>query len=74
MAFNPRSAYAIYRREMARAFRTAFQSILSPVLTTSLYFVVFGSVIGARMEPIGGVPYGKHGPFHGDKWHRHCAG
>ncbi|KPQ32067.1 MAG: ABC-type polysaccharide/polyol phosphate export system, permease component, partial [Porphyrobacter sp. HL-46] len=51
-------AYAIYRREMSRAFRTAFQSILSPVLTTSLYFVVFGSVIGARMEPIGGVPYG----------------
>lgn len=58
MHFSLRSAYAIYRREMARAFRTAFQSILSPVLTTSLYFVVFGSVIGARMEPIGGVPYG----------------
>ena len=58
MHFNLRSAYAIYRREMGRAFRTAFQSILSPVLTTSLYFVVFGSVIGARMEPIGGVPYG----------------
>ncbi len=58
MHFNVRSAYAIYRREMARAFRTAFQSILSPVLTTSLYFVVFGTVIGARMEPIGGVPYG----------------
>ena len=58
MHFNIRSAYAIYRREMSRAFRTAFQSILSPVLTTSLYFVVFGSVIGARMEPIGGVPYG----------------
>jgi ABC-2 type transport system permease protein len=58
MHFNLRSAYAIYRREMRRAFRTAFQSILAPVLTTSLYFVVFGSVIGARMEPIGGVPYG----------------
>lgn len=58
MHFNLRSAYAIYRREMARAFRTAFQSILSPVLTTSLYFVVFGSVIGARMEPVGEVPYG----------------
>ncbi|MCR9179709.1 MAG: ABC transporter permease [Erythrobacteraceae bacterium] len=58
MHFNLRSALAIYRREMSRAFRTAFQSILSPVLTTSLYFVVFGSVIGARMEPIGGVPYG----------------
>lgn len=58
MHFNWRSTYAIYRREMARAFRTAFQSLLAPVLTTSLYFVVFGSVIGARMEPIGGVPYG----------------
>jgi ABC-2 type transport system permease protein len=58
MQFNLRSAYAIYRREMGRAFRTAFQSILSPVLTTSLYFVVFGSVIGSRMEPVGGVPYG----------------
>ena len=49
MHFNLRSAFAIYQREMARAFRTAFQSILSPVLTTSLYFVVFGSVIGAQM-------------------------
>jgi ABC-2 type transport system permease protein len=58
MHFNIRSAFAIYLREMARAFRTAFQSILAPVLTTSLYFVVFGSVIGARMEPVGGVPYG----------------
>lgn len=58
MHFSPRSALAIYQREMSRAFRTAFQSILSPVLTTSLYFVVFGSVIGARMEPVGGVPYG----------------
>jgi ABC-2 type transport system permease protein len=58
MHFSVRSAYAIYRREMARAFRTAFQSLLAPVLTTSLYFVVFGSVIGARMEPVAGVPYG----------------
>ncbi len=58
MHFSLRSALAIYQREMSRAFRTAFQSILSPVLTTSLYFVVFGSVIGARMEPVGGVPYG----------------
>lgn len=58
MHFNLRSAYAIYRREMVRAFRTGFQSILAPVLTTSLYFVVFGSVIGARMEPVAGVPYG----------------
>ncbi|MEL7445692.1 MAG: ABC transporter permease, partial [Pseudomonadota bacterium] len=58
MAFNLRGAWSIYQREVMRAFRTAFQSILSPVLTTSLYFIVFGTVIGARMEPIGGVPYG----------------
>lgn len=56
--FNARGAWSIYRRELMRAFRTAFQSILSPVLTTSLYFIVFGTVIGGRMEPIGGVPYG----------------
>lgn len=55
--FNARGAWSIYRRELMRAMRTAFQSIVSPVITTSLYFVVFGSVIGARMEPIGGVPY-----------------
>lgn len=58
MSFNARGAWSIYQRELMRAMRTAFQSILSPVLTTSLYFVVFGTVIGARMEPIGGVPYG----------------
>ncbi|MEM8726377.1 MAG: ABC transporter permease, partial [Pseudomonadota bacterium] len=57
MAFNLRGAWAIYQRELMRAFRTAFQSILAPVLTTSLYFVVFGSAIGSRMEPIGGVEY-----------------
>jgi ABC-2 type transport system permease protein len=49
---------AIYRFEMARAFRTLAQSIGAPVLTTSLYFVVFGSAIGSRMSQIGGVPYG----------------
>ena len=49
---------AIYRFEMARAFRTLAQSIGAPVLTTSLYFVVFGSAIGSRMSHIGGVPYG----------------
>ncbi len=58
MAFNARGAWSIYVRELMRAMRTAFQSILSPVLTTSLYFVVFGTVIGSRMEPIDGVPYG----------------
>ena len=58
MAFNARGAWSIYQRELMRALRTAFQSILSPVLTTSLYFVVFGTVIGGRMEPVDGVAYG----------------
>jgi ABC-2 type transport system permease protein len=49
---------AIYYFEMARTFRTIVQSIGAPVLTTSLYFVVFGSAIGSRMTQIGGVPYG----------------
>ncbi len=49
---------AIYRFEMARTFRTLTQSIASPVLSTSLYFVVFGAAIGARMGDIDGVPYG----------------
>jgi len=49
---------AIYQFEMARTFRTLFQSIVSPVLTTALYFIVFGSAIGSRIEQIGGVDYG----------------
>ncbi|TCV96081.1 ABC-2 type transport system permease protein [Luteibacter rhizovicinus] len=49
---------AIYRFEMARTFRTLMQSIASPVLSTSLYFVVFGAAIGSRMGDIGGVSYG----------------
>lgn len=49
---------AIYRFEMARTGRTLMQSIASPVLSTSLYFVVFGSAIGSRMVEIGGVSYG----------------
>jgi ABC-2 type transport system permease protein len=49
---------AIYRFEMARTFRTLIQSIAAPVLSTSLYFVVFGSAIGSRMGEIGGVDYG----------------
>ncbi len=48
---------AIYRFEMARTGRTLMQSIASPVLSTSLYFIVFGSAIGSRMSEIGGVPY-----------------
>ena len=55
---NWHAVKAIYRFEMARTFRTLVQSIGAPVLTTSLYFVVFGSAIGSRMTQIGGVPYG----------------
>jgi len=49
---------AIYRFEMARTFRTITQSIASPVLSTSLYFVVFGAAIGSRMGEVDGVSYG----------------
>ncbi len=49
---------AIYRFEMARTFRTLMQSIASPVISTSLYFVVFGAAIGSRMGEIDGVTYG----------------
>jgi ABC-2 type transport system permease protein len=49
---------AIYLFEMARTFRTLLQSIVAPVLTTSLYFVVFGSAIGSRMTQVQGVAYG----------------
>jgi len=49
---------AIYRFEMARTFRTITQSIASPVLSTSLYFVVFGAAIGSRMGDVEGVSYG----------------
>lgn len=58
MHFSPRSAWSIFIREIMRAFRTAFQSIIAPVLTTSLYFIVFGAAIGARMPDLGGVEYG----------------
>jgi len=51
---------AIYYFEMARAFRTLMQSIASPVLSTSLYFVVFGAAIGSRMGDIDGVSYGAY--------------
>ncbi len=48
----------IYLFEMARAWRTLFQSIVSPVLSTSLYFIVFGAAIGSRITEIDGVSYG----------------
>lgn len=55
---NFQAVSAIYRFEMARTRRTIFQSILTPVISTSLYFVVFGSAIGSRMTSIHGVAYG----------------
>ena len=55
---NLQGIYAIYRYEMARTKRTALQSVVSPVVSTSLYFVVFGSAIGSRIPEIGGVEYG----------------
>lgn len=58
IGFNARGAWAIFVRELMRAFRTALQSIIAPVLTTSLYFVVFGSAIGTQMNAVGGVNYG----------------
>ena len=55
---NWHAVRAIYRFEMARTFRTITQSIASPVLSTSLYFVVFGAAIGARMGEVDGIAYG----------------
>ena len=55
---NVHAIRAIYRFEMARTRRTLMQSIVSPVLSTSLYFVVFGAAIGARIQQIGGIGYG----------------
>jgi ABC-2 type transport system permease protein len=58
MSFNLYGTWAIYRFEMARALRTLWQSLVTPVITTSLYFVVFGAAIGSRMTEIDGVAYG----------------
>jgi ABC-2 type transport system permease protein len=58
LTFNGYGVWAIYRFEMARALRTVWQSIVTPVITTALYFVVFGSAIGSRMTVIDGVPDG----------------
>jgi ABC-2 type transport system permease protein len=55
---NWRAVKAIYLFEMHRTWRTLLQSVVSPVLSTSLYFVVFGSAIGSRMTAVNGVPYG----------------
>jgi ABC-2 type transport system permease protein len=58
VSVNTHAIGAIYRFEMARTWRTITQSIISPVLSTALYFVVFGSAIGSRIEKIGEIPYG----------------
>jgi ABC-2 type transport system permease protein len=55
---NFHGIWAIYRFEMARTLRTLWQSIATPVITTSLYFIVFGGAIGSRIENIGDVDYG----------------
>ena len=57
-AFNARGVWAIYRFEMHRFARTLWTGLAVPVITTSLYFIVFGSAIGSRINEIGGVNYG----------------
>jgi ABC-2 type transport system permease protein len=57
-AFNAPGVWAIYKFEMHRFKRTVWTGLAVPVITTSLYFVVFGAAIGSRMTEIGGIPYG----------------
>lgn len=57
-AFNRHAVWAIYRFEISRALRTIWQSLATPAITTSLYFVVFGAAIGSRMTSVDGVSYG----------------
>jgi ABC-2 type transport system permease protein len=56
--FNRHGVWAIYKFEMHRALRTLVQSLVTPVITTSLYFVVFGAAIGSRMRDVDGIAYG----------------
>jgi ABC-2 type transport system permease protein len=58
MTANWHAVRAIYNFEMARTWRTLMQSIISPVISTSLYFVVFGAAIGSRIQTVGGISYG----------------
>ncbi len=58
MSMNLNAIRAIYGFEMSRTRRTLMQSVLSPVISTSLYFVVFGAAIGSRIQEVDGVPYG----------------
>lgn len=55
---NVEAIKSIYLFEMARTRRTLMQSVVSPVVSTSLYFIVFGAAIGSRVQEVGGVPYG----------------
>lgn len=57
MTFNGHAVWALYQFEMNRARRTLWQSLVTPVVTTSLYFVVFGSAIGSRMQEVDGTAY-----------------
>ncbi len=56
--FNRHGVWTLYKFEMARALRTLVQSLVTPVITTSLYFVVFGAAIGSRMSAMHGIAYG----------------
>jgi ABC-2 type transport system permease protein len=56
--FNHYAVLAIYRFEMERARRTLWQSLVTPIITTSLYFIVFGAAIGSRISEVDGVSYG----------------
>src|SRR5499427_6404302 len=58
LAFNRHGVWAIYKFELARAGRTLLQTLVAPVITTSLYFVVFGAAIGSRMTEVDGIAYG----------------
>ena len=55
---NMRAVWTLYQSEMHRAFRTVLQAFVSPIISTVLYFVVFGAAIGSRIEDIDGVSYG----------------
>jgi ABC-2 type transport system permease protein len=57
-AFNRHGVWAIYRFEIARLVRTIMQSVLTPVITTALFVIVFGAAIGSRMSEVNGVSYG----------------
>ncbi|MBD25861.1 MAG: sugar ABC transporter permease [Candidatus Marinimicrobia bacterium] len=56
--FNHHGVWAVYKFEMGRFKRTAWQSVVAPVLTTTLYFVVFGAAIGSRIQEMDGINYG----------------